>query len=642
MIFSKRLLVQILLFPTAFCLLLFTIYWPGLHGNFIFDDFPNIVNNTSLHAFDGSLQSLIAAAISGTSSPLGRPLSMASFALNFHFFGDAPFSFKLTNLIIHFANAMLVFTLARQLSRRLGHDTSTTQSLAPAIWLAASWALHPINATPVLFIVQRMSSLSAFFAFSALSLYLYGREKKNRRGNFAIVGSILVFWPAAIFSKETGLLLPIYLFLCEWLLLGSFRTVSAKTKWFAVVLIGSVSAGLCWSKWGFITAGYGVRDFDLAERLMTETRVLWFYLRQLFLPTPSVFSLFHDDIPISRGLLTPPETLFAIVGWLAVAALALQQRARRPLFVFAVFWFLASHLLESTALPLEIAYEHRNYIASFGIFLWAALLLFPAQKSAQWRIPKLTLAVSFVFFCALVTGIRSLQWADEFQRTQIEATDHPDSARANYEAARVVMQRTFESGNGSPLAYHMVNFHLNRAGALDKNSKSPLIGLLYLNCAAGLPKDIAIQTSLRERFSSTRFSFADRAVVQSLSDLLLERRLCLDSQEVKQLIEAGLSNPSADGLMRGMIYAVAMDYAAAIAHSIPQALAYAQAAVANDPDNVAFRINLIHLYIQSSKADDAKREFNALANRHVSLRDKLSLDELKNIFEAMEKNAHTR
>jgi len=445
----------------------------------------------------------------------------------------------------------------------------------------------------------------------------------------------LVCWPAAILSKETGLLLPIYLFLIEWLLFGTFSSMSARVKWLTLTVVGGLLVGVCWAKWSFIIASYSVRNFDLPERLMTEARVLWFYVRQLLLPAPQFFSLFHDDIPISRGMLAPPTTLLAVVGWLAAIALAMQQRARRPLFAFAVFWFLASHLMESTVLPLEIAYEHRNYLASFGIFLWLASLLFPDQKNAQWRVPRLVLALCFVIFCGLVTSLRSAQWADEFQRTQIEVADHPESARTNYEAARVMMQRTFESGGGNPMAHHMVKFHYRLAGELDKNSKAPLIGLLYVDCAAGLPKNAATQASLRERFASTRFTFGDRAVVQSLSDLLVKGRLCLDDQEVKAMIEAGLSNPSADGSIRGMLYAVAMDYAIAKMHSTPLALTYAQAAVASDPGSVALRINLIHLLIQSNRIDDARAEYINLKNRNISSRDKPGADELKKLFDGL-------
>lgn len=567
---------------------------------------------------------------------------MATFALNFYVFGDSPFSFKLTNLVIHMANAMLVFVLVRQLWQRLGYDTRSAQSLIPAILVTAVWALHPINLTPVLFVVQRMTSLSALFVLAALTLYLYGRQAKNIPGYLAITASILLCWPAAILSKETGVLLPLYVFLIEWLVLGTFKSVPAKAKWLSLLTLGAAVVGLCWVKWGFITAGYGVRDFNLYERLLTETRVLWFYVRQLLLPMPAVFGLFHDDIAISRGLLAPATTLLAIVGWLAAIALALQQRGRRSLFSFAVLWFLASHLLESTIFPLEIAYEHRNYLASLGLWVWLASLLFPEQSKLKWLVPRLVLAGSFVFFCGLVTSMRTMQWADEFQRSQIEAKDHPDSARANYEAANVMMQLTYEAGGGNPIAYQMIQYHYRRATKLDANSKAPLIGLLYLDCAASLPKNIATQAELRERFASARFTFGDRGVVQSLSGLLIENRLCLDDDDVKALIDAALSNPSANGPIRGMIYAVAMDHAAAKMHDTPLALTYAQAAVASDPGSVALRVNLIHLYIQSNQVAQAKQEYAGLMARKLPARDQASFNELKSLFETMEKNANSR
>jgi hypothetical protein len=625
---------------TLLCSLLASIYYVGLRGSFIFDDFSNIVSNLPLQGIDGSMKSLITAATSGISSPLGRPLSMATFALNFHFFGDSPFSFKLTNLVIHMVNAMLVFTLLLQLRHRLGSDTLKASSVTPAFLLASTWALHPINLTPVLFVVQRMTSLSAFFILLALTLYLYGRQIKQTRGLCAIATSFLLCWPAALLSKETGVLLPIYVFLIEWLVLDTFRSVSTKAKWLSLLMVGTAVIGLCWFNWTFITAGYGVREFTLVERLLTETRVLWFYIHQLLLPTPEIFGLFHDDIAISRGVFEPVTTAAAIVAWLAVIGLALQQRARQPLFTFAVLWYLASHLLESTVFPLEIAYEHRNYLASFGLWLWLASLLFPAKPKPKWFVPRLVLTGSFLLFCGLLTSLRSLQWADELQRSQIEVAHHPDSARANYQAASVMMQRTYESGGGGPLAYQMVQFHYKRAAELDLGSKAPLLGLLYLDCLAAMPKSSAIFFDLRDRFASAKFTFGDRAVVQSLSNLFVENRLCFNDQEVVELISAALSNPSTDGALGGMLNAVAMDYALVKMRSTSLALSYAQAAVASDPGSVPLRINLIHIYIQSTKIDDAQREYMALATKQISSRDKSSMDELKTIFDAMEKNAN--
>ena len=630
LVFSQSFYIAVLF------LVLTAVYWPGLHGHFIFDDVPNVVDNVALKAFDGSFWSLIDAATSGTSSPLGRPFSMATFALNFHLFGDSPFSFKLTNLIIHMANSMLVYLLARQLWRRLGFDTGGARSLIPVMWTTAIWALHPINLTPVLFVVQRMTSLSAFFILAALSLYLYGRQAKTISGLVAIAAGILLCWPAAILSKETGVLLPLYVFLIEWLIFGTFKAVSAKLKWIALLFLGGAVAWVCWTKWGFITAGYSVRDFNLQERLLTETRVLWFYVRQMLLPTPGVFGLFHDDIAISRGFTAPVSTLLAILGWIAMVALALQQRARRPLFAFAVFWFLASHMLESTIFPLEIAYEHRNYMAFLGLLIWLASLLFPVQQKPTWLVPRLVLAGSFIAFCGLVTSLRSMQWADEFHRTQIEVADHPGSARANYQAATVTMQRTYESGGGGPMAYNMVQFHFKLAAKLDENGKAPLMGLLYLDCMAGVPQNVETKAQLRVRFATGRFTFGERAVVQSLSELFVENRLCLGDHEVTILINAALSNPSADGPLRGMIYAVAMDHAAAKMQNIPLALAYAQAAVTSDPGSVALRVNLIRMYIQSNQLEDARREYSILGARQISPLHKASVDELKSIFDRID------
>jgi protein O-mannosyl-transferase len=637
---ARRLSLLRAAFLPVLCLVLTAVYWAGLHGSFVFDDFSSILDNASLRLVDGSLSSLAAAATSGISGPLGRPLSMLSFSANLLSSGDAPFFFKVTNLVIHLANSALVFGLARQLSRRLDDGLRPDRSWALAATTAAVWALHPESAIPVVYVVQRMTSLSAFFILSGLSLYLYGRQAGSKRARLAIAASILVFWPAAVFSKETGLLLPVYIFLCEWLVLGTFRTIPTRVKWWGVAAVSFAFGILCWTNWGFITAGYGVRDFDLTERLMTEARVLWFYVRQLLVPTPQVFGLFHDDIQISRGLLAPPETALAIVGWIAAVALAVQQRAKRPFFALAVFWFLASHSLESTLFPLEIAYEHRNYLASFGIFLWLASLLFPADAKAKWPGPRRVLAISFIIFCGLLTTLRSLQWADEYQRSQAEVADHPESARANYQAAAVIMQRTFEAGGGNGLAYQSVRFYYGRAANLDKDSKAPLVGLVYLDCATRAPKDSALQARLLQRFASTRFTFGDRSIVQSLSGLLVENRLCMDDREVKGLIDAALSNPSADGSMRGMINAVAMDYAAAKMHSVPLALTYAQAAVASDPGSVALRSNLIHLLLQANKVEDARREYMMLTESHRSARDKATLSGLKTLFDAIDKSAN--
>lgn len=628
------------LYMTTLIIVVTLIFYPGLSGNFFFDDKPSIVDNSSLQLFDGSFSSLISASSNGVASPLGRPLSMASFALNLHFSGADPFYFKLVNLLIHLACGGLVFVLARQLLARLAGGSN---SFPAALWMAAVWLLHPINLVPVLFVVQRMTSLAAFFTLAALCLYLYGRQKTGSRGWTAIAVSLLACWPMAILSKETALLLPLFILIFEWLVLEGFQSVSPRILRSIVFIMGLAVASVLMAKWDLLASGYRFRDFGPAERLLTEARVLWFYLLQLFLPWPDLFSLHHDDFTISRGLLSPPQTLLAIIGWGGGIALAIHLRQRVPLFTFAVAWFLAAHALESTILPLEIAYEHRNYLASLGILLWLSTLPFPPQEQKPGKVPRLVLAASFVIFCALVTALRADQWGDEYRRTQLEATIHPNSARANYEAGVALVERTFLSTHGgNSLAYQATRFHFRRATELNRIDKAALISQMYLDCLTGAAKDAALQIALRERFASTPFPPGDRGVVQSLSELLVENRLCLDDAEVQALLDAALSNPAAKGSIRGMIYAVAMDYAVAKTGSLSLGLSYAKAAIASDPGDVPLRVNLVQLLLTSGDKDQANREFAALVRMHIPPRNRADVAQLSQKLGNMEPNANNR
>jgi protein O-mannosyl-transferase len=602
------------------------IYYPGLSGDFFFDDNVTIVDNPALKLFDGSFSSLIAASSGGVASPLGRPLSMASFALNQHFSGPTPFYFKLVNLLIHLANGGLVFVLASQLWSRL---SSGGRSFPAACWVTAVWLLHPINLAPVLFVVQRMTSLAAFFTLAALCLYLYGRQRMGVRGWVAIAISLLALWPLGIMAKETALLLPLFIMICEWLVLGGLRLVPPRVSWSIAIILGLAATWALLANWRLIASGYEFRDFGLFERLLTEARVLWFYLLQLFIPWPDLFSLYHDDFQISLGLLSPPQTLLAVGGWAFVIALAFRLRKRAPLFAFAVAWFLAAHTLESTLLPLEIAYEHRNYIASLGILLWLAALLFSAPAHKFGKVPKHVLAACFLFFVALVTALRADQWGNEYRRTQLEAMIHPNSARASYEAGFALMERALLDGQGgNSVAYQMTVFHFKRAAALDRNGKAALIGQLYLDCLANAPKDADLRIALSERFATTPFRPGDRGLVHGLSTLLVENRLCLDETEAQALLAAALSNPAATGSVRAMIYAVAMDYAIGGLKSLPLALDHARAAVASDPGSAPMRINLIRLLLASGNESEARQQYQALSSLQIAPTDKSDFERL--------------
>lgn len=610
-----------------FVLLLLTgaIYWSGLSGGFAFDDHTNIVDNAALELFDGSFSSLIDASSTGTASPLGRPLSMASFAIDRYFWGYQPFYFKLVNLLIHLVNGLLVYLLVRQIWPLLLRDNRAQYG---ALWVSAIWLLHPINLMPVLFVVQRMTSLAAFFTLASLCLYLYGRQASGARRWASLALSLLVFWPTGILAKETALLLPLFILLCEWLVLGGFRAYSPLRRRTGITLLVLLAAGVLIADWAFISSTYLNRDFTLGERLLTETRVLWFYLMQMLLPWPDFFSLHHDDFVISHGLLAPPQTALAILAWIVLAGFAFHQRQQRPWLMFALAWFLAGQALESSFLGLEIAYEHRNYVPSIGIFLGLGVWILPHPSIESGRVPRIVLALCLFILCGLITGLRAAQWGDEYIRTQIEAKTHPDSTRTNYEAALAIVDKTLAKGNMSLMAYQMAHYHFQRAAVLDPHNKAALMGMLYLDCANGLKKDISVQQAFFQRMATTRFPPNDAGFIQSLSDMLVNNLLCMNEREVDVLLTGALANPQADGRARGMLHAVAMDYAAAKLGSLPKALAHAQAAVESDPGSVSLNINLIRLLVRLNRIDSAKHQYAVLKGLRIPPLDR---DEVENL-----------
>src|SRR5215469_989989 len=142
-------------------------YWPGLSGGFALDDYTNIVQNEALKVEDLSWSALSHAAFSFQAGITMRPISMLSFTLNEFLYGDGPLSFKITNLCIHLLNGLLVCVLLLQLLGAYRARYATGIPEERVHWLAiitgGLWLLHPLNLMPVLYVVQRETSLSSFF-----------------------------------------------------------------------------------------------------------------------------------------------------------------------------------------------------------------------------------------------------------------------------------------------------------------------------------------------------------------------------------------------------------------------------------------------------------------------------------------------
>jgi tetratricopeptide (TPR) repeat protein len=424
------------------------VYLPGASGPWVFDDFGNIVHNDYLKVTRLDTSTLYHAAFSLQAGPLQRPLPMLSFALNYYFsggFGDTT-PYKLTNIAIHVSNGLLVFWLALLVLRQLapaetrnraarGLDEVMVLAALVALW----WVVHPLQLTSVLYVVQRMTSLSALFVLCGLIGYFHGRLTWNgglrRRGTAIIVASLVGFGVAGMLSKENAVALPLFAVVIDATVFGALPPcarlsgLARRTR----VVLWSVAAGvaLLFAALAaiYFSSRYGARDFTLSERLLTEARVLFFYLALLLFPRIDWFGSQHDDITLSHSLVQPWTTLPAVAGLLILVVVALRVRRSAPILSLAILWFLAGHLLESTFIPLEIAHEHRNYLPILGPMLAIGAGAAWAAREYRSRLPLLLLTL-LVAVSAGITAIRAGQWANRSSFNRFEALHHPSSPRA--------------------------------------------------------------------------------------------------------------------------------------------------------------------------------------------------------------------
>lgn len=429
----------------AITALVVLVYWPGLGGGFVFDDYQNIVDNPGFHASFAHWQEWIAVALSSPSSELQRPLAMLTFIANVRFAGLDPVVMKLTNLGIHALNVVLVFGLARALLRLPGPSDATRRTAWAPLFIAAAWGLHPINLMAVLYVVQRMESLCHTFVFVGLWLYVLGRRGQlaGERGWLRIGAGLIACTVLGLLCKESAVLLPLYALGLE-LMLFRFQAAGGRidrrlVALYTVVLVLPAIAAVAWLLPQSLRPGaFASRDFTLGQRLLTEPRVVMDYLHWILAPNLRALGLYHDDIVISRGLLDPPATLAALVALPVLAAGAWRLRGRRPLVALGLFWFLSAQVLTATFIPLELVFEHRNYFASLGVCLALADLLLLAPPPAWRRIGAL-LACAFVLYCAGLTWLRAREWSDPLRFAASEASKHPLSPRATYEYARTLI-----------------------------------------------------------------------------------------------------------------------------------------------------------------------------------------------------------
>jgi len=421
----------------------------GLYANtlaapFVYDDRPNIEGNRSIRIRGFGADELQRAAFDSATL---RPVSNLSFAFNYYFSEYDPAAYRAVNITIHGANGVLVYLLALKLltlaARSRGRGRfAPPDPRAAALLAALIFVTHPIQIQSVTYVVQRMNSLATLFYLLSILLFLGGRTSPVPRRRAALWVGCLGAWLLALGSKEIAATLPFALILIEWAFFRDPPRIAARRDGAYLVAAALTASLVGWVYLRTSAGSYADFDFTVGERLLTQLRVVSFYASLLVFPLPSRLSLIHD-FPVSRSLLDPATTLWSLIFLAALLGVAIAQARQERVLSFCVLWFFLHLLIESTVVPLHMAFEHRLYLPLFGFSLAASCLLLGTMRRRR----AAAAVVTALLLCGLAaaTLARNRVWQSRVALWSDIVRKNPHDARAHYNlGSALVSERRFE------------------------------------------------------------------------------------------------------------------------------------------------------------------------------------------------------
>ncbi len=398
--------------------LVFELYGPALAGPFVLDD-------RYLPFFNPKYQGV---PLMGWILGL-RPMLMFSFWLNYAYSGTEPYIYHFTNVLLHFANSVLVALIAVRLLQKGGlADGVARPSLG--VFAGALFLVHPAQTESVAYVASRSEVLSVLFYYAAFCVFLYRRTETI---TLARAAAVLALFGAAAATKEHTLTLPLLLLLTDvfWEEKG-WRA----NRWLHFSLIALSVAGVA-VVWFLLrsadSAGFNLPDISPASYFYTQCRVVLSYVGLFFLP---VGQNADPEVAISHTLLEH-GAIVGLLAWLAVAVAAWVYRKRWPLASFGIFVFLLLVAPTSSFIPiLDASAERRLYLPFIGLTLVCLELLRRLELKQ-----RLMIEVPVLLLLMWGTYSRSDIWGSPMKLWQDTVAKSPHKVRPRFQLAYAYYER---------------------------------------------------------------------------------------------------------------------------------------------------------------------------------------------------------
>lgn len=432
-----------ILIPLVICVGVLLVYWQGVYfGIGVLDDQHVLMNLLKVDGqpwLDGFINYL-----NFKGSFVSRPISYLSFYLQKEQFSSDLSTFKIANVGLHSFNTLIVFFL----SKKIAKDVQSRKPWLVAALCAIVWGLSPIQVSSVLYITQRMAELSALFSFSALLLFVYSKSELNPKKQFCMLffgASPLVV--LGILCKENAILTLLSILILDFTIYARHPTNRLYSVWKAAVVVGPLMLLVVFFVMNFekyFVNAYASRDFSLYERVITQSRILIEYLAKTVLFSAYDFGAVNTFFAKSISLTEPVSTLFCIALWITCASTALICRQLSVVFSFGVLFFLGNHVLESSVLGLELYFEHRNYIAIFGVaFVLSYFWVNYIDKIAEKKWLRLLAIIALCVYLSLMvfkTLLETQMWSKPVDQAVKWYQSQPLSQRTHSHLGRTLVR----------------------------------------------------------------------------------------------------------------------------------------------------------------------------------------------------------
>lgn len=400
-------------------------YGNALGNGFVFDDNDQVLSNKLLRSFSN---------IPAVLTESYRPLRNLSFVFDFAIWGEKPFGFHLANVLIHAANATLVFVIVRRMT-----GVVVTAAIAALIFVA-----HPLQPDAVTYVSGRRDVLFSLFYLASFYCYLNYHRGRSR----AHLILFLVCWVLSLMSKEMAASLPAFIFVwsfCElwneragsWprRMWEAFRGAFMRDRWLYIALSVAVSGYgyyMVFIKGGSTRVGLTGFTYwggSFLTNMLTAVTVQAWFLKQLVFPTPVVQYL--GAFPIATTLMDW-RVIVSILAVCLVLVAGFVLLNRNRLMSFAIFSYFVLLLPVSQIIPHhELLADHYLYLPMMSFGLFAGLLVQKiAIRSERARRFAYGFAAVALIVLAVMTVVRNTNWKDEFTLWQANYKEAPNSIRA--------------------------------------------------------------------------------------------------------------------------------------------------------------------------------------------------------------------